>query len=106
MKTLPSIIGAFKTTSSKLIHQNNLPEFKWQKSFHDHIIRNDKSLKRIREYIINNPATWQDDNENINKIDNHENTYCLTPICPPMSRDKKLPLNILLEYISMFLNNQ
>jgi len=64
-KSLSSLIGAFKTTSSKLIRQNGLPEFKWQKSFHDHIIRNDKSLHKIHEYIINNPATWADDKENI-----------------------------------------
>lgn len=63
-KSIPSLIGAFKTTSSKLIHQNNLPEFKWQRSFYDHIIRNDKSLYRIREYIINNPINWFEDEEN------------------------------------------
>ena len=65
IKSLSSLIGAFKTTSSKLIHQNNLSEFKWQKSFHDHIIRNDESLNKIREYIRNNPMNWDDDSENI-----------------------------------------
>ena len=67
IKPLSSLIGAFKTTSSKIIHQNGLPNFKWQRSFHDHIIRNDKSLQNIREYIKNNPATWDTDEENINK---------------------------------------
>jgi len=67
VKSIPSLIGAFKTTSSKLIHQNNLPEFKWQKSFYDHIIRNDESLKNIREYIVSNPVNWLKDEENINK---------------------------------------
>ena len=66
IKSLSSLIGAFKTTSSKLIHQNGLYDFTWQRSFHDHIIRNDKSLDNIREYIRNNPATWNDDEENIN----------------------------------------
>jgi REP element-mobilizing transposase RayT len=37
----------------------------WQRSFHDHIIRNDKSLNNIREYIINNPKTWNTDENNI-----------------------------------------
>jgi putative transposase len=31
----------------------------WQKSFYDHIIRNEKDLDRIREYICNNPAKWE-----------------------------------------------
>jgi hypothetical protein len=29
--------------------------------FHDHIVRSDDSLKRIREYIQNNPANWRQD---------------------------------------------
>ena len=69
IKSLSSLIGAFKTTSSKLIHQNGLSDFAWQRSFHDHIIRNDKSLNKIRKYIINNPATWDNDENNINFID-------------------------------------
>ena len=45
------LMGAFKTTSSKLIHQSGFNEFAWQRSFHDHIIRDDFSFYRIREYI-------------------------------------------------------
>ncbi len=66
IKSLSSLIGAFKTTSSKLIHQNGLSDFTWQRSFYDHIIRNDKSINKIREYIRNNPTTWDKDEENIN----------------------------------------
>ncbi|MCL1865131.1 MAG: hypothetical protein FWF73_04895 [Spirochaetes bacterium] len=33
----------------------------WQKSFHDHIIRNNYEYNRIVEYIENNPARWGDD---------------------------------------------
>lgn len=69
VKSLSSLIGAFKTTSSKLIHQNGLPDFTWQRSFHDHVIRNDKSLDNVREYIKNNPAIWDNDEENIKIID-------------------------------------
>ena len=38
----------------------------WQRSFHVHTIRNNKSLYNIREYIINNPSTWDNDGNNIN----------------------------------------
>jgi len=51
---LSKTMNAFKTTSSKLIHQAGLIDFKWQKSFYDHIIRDDESLNRIRFYIKNN----------------------------------------------------
>ena len=33
----------------------------WQKSFHDHVIRNRRSYQKIREYIKNNPVTWEND---------------------------------------------
>jgi REP element-mobilizing transposase RayT len=33
----------------------------WQRSFHDHIIRHEKSLNILREYIVYNPARWAED---------------------------------------------
>ncbi|MDD4995008.1 MAG: hypothetical protein PHW53_00840 [Patescibacteria group bacterium] len=55
IKPIPELIGAFKTTSSKLIHQMGLTDFRWQRSYYDHIVRCDDDLERIRNYIINNP---------------------------------------------------
>jgi len=39
----------------------------WQRNYYEHIIRNDESLDRIRQYIIDNPARWGDDDENPEK---------------------------------------
>jgi len=64
IKPLTQLIGAFKTTSSKLIHQNGFLEFRWQRSFYDRIIKNEKSLNNIREYIILNPLKWDYDRNN------------------------------------------
>jgi REP element-mobilizing transposase RayT len=36
----------------------------WQRSFHDRIIRDGRELARIRRYIANNPAKWDEDREN------------------------------------------
>ena len=33
----------------------------WQRSFHDHIIRNEEEYSRIKHYIINNPKNWNKD---------------------------------------------
>jgi REP element-mobilizing transposase RayT len=33
----------------------------WQRSYHDHIIRNERDHARIAEYIENNPRNWRDD---------------------------------------------
>lgn len=36
----------------------------WQRNYYEHIIRNEESLKRIRQYIQNNPTQWAYDREN------------------------------------------
>jgi hypothetical protein len=36
----------------------------WQPNYHEHVIRNEKELQRIREYICNNPLRWPSDREN------------------------------------------
>ncbi len=33
----------------------------WQRGYYEHIIRNQSSLRNIREYIINNPRNWWQD---------------------------------------------
>lgn len=59
--TLSQIIKWFKQISSKQLHQSWLKEFQRQKSFHDHIIRNEEELNRIREYIKNNSENRRND---------------------------------------------
>ncbi len=36
----------------------------WQRNYHEHVIRNDESLNRIRQYILDNPVSWDSDPEN------------------------------------------
>lgn len=57
-KSLSGYIGAFKTTSSKIIRRDFSPDFCWHRSFHDRIIRNESELNRIRQYIWDNPSKW------------------------------------------------
>ena len=33
----------------------------WQKSFFDHVVRNEADMQRIWKYIDSNPAKWQED---------------------------------------------
>ncbi|MFM9825871.1 transposase [Flavobacterium sp.] len=37
------------------------PNFGWHPRFHDHIIRNSESFERIKNYIEENPARWEED---------------------------------------------
>ena len=60
---IPKIVGKFKMQTSKHINTSrNTPSAKnWQRSYYDHIVRNDESYRRIKEYIINNPRNWDED---------------------------------------------
>jgi REP element-mobilizing transposase RayT len=60
---LGAVIGSFKSAVSKRINQNLEAQGSsiWQRNYYEHIIRNDKDLNRIRLYIHNNPANWNED---------------------------------------------
>jgi len=58
IKSLSSLIGAFKTTSSKKIHELGFLNFSWKRSFHDSIISNKRSYTNRYNYIDNNPQQW------------------------------------------------
>ena len=63
---LSIIIGSYKSTVTKQINRLHNNSFKWQRSFHDEIIRTgNHSLYNIRKYIIDNPANWDADENNI-----------------------------------------
>ena len=36
----------------------------WHQNYYEHIIRNEKELERIRQYICTNPLRWRYDVEN------------------------------------------
>ena len=63
-RSLSSAIRGFKIGVTKWCKQNNFHDFAWQKSYYDHIIRNEIELNRIREYIIANPINWERDRNN------------------------------------------
>lgn len=62
---LSKIIQGFKAAVTKKINESqNQFYFQWQKSFYDHIIRDESELNRVRIYIINNPINWEADRNN------------------------------------------
>jgi putative transposase len=63
-KSLGAIIGQFKSVCTKQIWAAGYPDFRWQSRFHDHIIRDETALHRIRQYIANNPMKWHEDRHN------------------------------------------
>jgi putative transposase len=63
---LPEIVRQFKTFSAKRINQwrGITGQPVWQRNYYEHIIRNEISMQRIREYIAANPQQWALDREN------------------------------------------
>ncbi|MBP8976184.1 MAG: transposase, partial [Bacteroidetes bacterium] len=62
--TVGKIIRYYKARTTKYIHDSGYAEFRWQTRFYDRIIRGDKELENIRDYIVNNPMRWCTDEEN------------------------------------------
>ena len=67
IKSLSALMGAYKMTTSKLIHLFGFQDFAWHRSFHDHIIRNENSYNNIFNYIKMNPDKWGNDKYNISR---------------------------------------
>ena len=65
-KNLGSIIRGFKGSVTTFARQNKIL-FDWQSLFHDHIIRNDNELFKIKRYIQNNVKNWNRDRFNKKK---------------------------------------
>ena len=68
---LPTIMQWFKTMTTneymrgvKTLGWTSFRGQLWQRNYYDHVIRDDDSLNRIRQYIIDNPARWASDREN------------------------------------------
>jgi len=81
--TISRVVQTFKSiTTYKYVlgvKENNWPLFDnrlWQRNYYDHIIRSEKSLSYIREYIVNNPIRWEFDKENSQgKMDEKEENF-------------------------------
>ena len=59
--TIPDMVCALKSLSSRQAKPNLSGLPLWQRSFHDHVIRNDQDYQMIWKYIDENPAKWADD---------------------------------------------
>ena len=58
------MIRGFKIGVTKWFRVNTTVYRVWQRNYYEHVIRNEDSLNRVRQYILNNPARWAFDREN------------------------------------------
>ena len=69
--SLQDVVHRFKTLTTKRyadgVKQFGWTPFRgrlWQRNYYEHIVRDEESLNRIRQYILDNPARWAFDREN------------------------------------------
>jgi REP element-mobilizing transposase RayT len=71
---LGDIVGAFKSLVFKVYLdwiKDNDPSRRakfWQANYYEHIVRNDRELNAIRQYIRDNPINWELDRDNLQNI--------------------------------------
>ena len=56
---LSALVGSYKASVSKQIHQINPSVIVWQRSYHDHVIRTPRAWEEIWTYIDQNPLRWE-----------------------------------------------
>lgn len=60
---LANVVGYLKMQTAKdinIIHRTQGKPF-WQRSYYEHIIRDEKDYQEITSYIQDNPRTWHED---------------------------------------------
>lgn len=63
--SLGAIIQNFKSVSKRRINRLNKNKLTiWQRGDRDKIIRNEEAYENIRQYILENPLKWDEDEEN------------------------------------------
>jgi putative transposase len=64
--SLGAIVRSLKSAVTKRYNEKHAPSGfgLWQRNYYEHVIRDENSLIRIREYIATNPARWSIDPEN------------------------------------------
>ena len=46
------------------VKQSDWPTFNkrfWQRNYYEHVIHNERALQAVRQYIVTNPAAWNED---------------------------------------------
>ena len=63
-RSIGSIIRGYKIGVTKWFRKNTDMHLVWQRNYFERVIRNEKELNRIRDYIIDNPLKWHEDKNN------------------------------------------
>src|SRR6266542_4465552 len=54
-------VRTYKAAVTMLCRREGHTNFRWQRSYYEHVMRDDVELNRTRQYISDNPANWNQD---------------------------------------------
>lgn len=60
-KSVGSIVRSYKAAVTRFANENERESIIWQRNYYEHVIRHERALNAIREYIRNNPLNWAQD---------------------------------------------
>jgi putative transposase len=63
--SLSAIVRSYKAGVTRRCHDSGSLNFAWQSGFYEHVLRGNGSVEKVRDYIMNNPASWSNDPENL-----------------------------------------
>ena len=66
VKDLSAVVGSYKAYVSKMFHMEHPGVPLWQRSFYDHVIRDEAAYLEIKRYIRENQLKWNLDEYNPN----------------------------------------
>jgi REP element-mobilizing transposase RayT len=59
--TIPNVVCAFKSQCVRELRKIGYEGKLWQRSYHDHVIRNKTDYEEVSRYIYENPINWETD---------------------------------------------
>ncbi len=62
--TLGDVVGTFKSLCARAVRlAGGRPGSLWQRNYYERIIRDERELHDVRRYVLDNPVTWELDDE-------------------------------------------
>jgi len=74
-RSIPTIVRSFKAAASRHSRESGYVkgESIWQRGYYEHVLRNTREYVEVTNYILQNPARWADDEDNLDRKSGADN---------------------------------
>jgi REP element-mobilizing transposase RayT len=69
-RSLSAFVAGFKASTTRRAKTmgHTPPAPLWQRNYYEHVIRSERDLDRIRQYVADNPVRWNEDGYHPSKV--------------------------------------